>query len=139
MESYLDRIYVPNYQNKVPPIDRKELTLNMTGLTVEEVALMAFNALDLASATMNNDAGCEHRVNYLLNQLVIFTFGARELLRRGERLHVTTDYDYYLGMQDFELWDPEQILVHSSTTISMYVEELQTEIVVLPNEFSIYY
>lgn len=135
----LDALYVTNYQNRVAPVDRVALADTLQGMTVEEVGLSLFHALDMASASLYEDAGCEHKTNHLLNQLVTFTLSARELLSRGLTLHVYTDADYYLGQFELNLCSPEEIRVTSSQTVGMWAEALGIEIDLLPDDFRIEY
>jgi len=135
----VDGLYVTNYQNKVLPVDRVALADTLQSMTDEAVGHSLFNALNRASASLNEDAGCEHKTNFLLNQLVTFTLSAKELLSRGLTLHVLTDANYYLGQFELNIWSPEQIWVSSRQTIGMWAEGLGTEIDLLPDEFRIEY
>lgn len=139
MDVDLDKLYVRNYQNSVTPIDRVALADTLGVMTIEEVGYTLINALSLASASLYEDAGCEHKINYLLNQLVKFTFSARELLNRGLTLHVLTDSNYYLGQFELNLWSPQEIRVTSRETVGIWAEEYGMEIDLLPNEFRIEY
>ncbi len=139
MDDFVDSLYVPNYQNKVVPVDRIALADTQQGMSVEEVGYSLFRALEMAQTSLYEDVGCEHKTNFLLNQLVTFTLSARELLIRGLTLHVYTDADYYLGQFELHLWSPEEIRVTSSQTVGMWAEALGIEIDLLPDDFRVEY
>lgn len=135
----VDGLYVTNYQNKVLPVDRVALADTLQGMTDEAVGHSLFDALVRASASLYEDAGCEHKTNFLINQLVTFTLCARELLARGLTFHVLTDPEHYLGQFELDLWSPEQIWISSRQTLGMWADELGIEIDLLPGEFRLEY
>ena len=120
-------MYWENYQNKVLPVDFAAYQQRILALDFEPLAQEVTHNLSGAGVTMNEDLGCEHSVNQLVNFTGKFVLGVRTLLSGGA--HVRFIGNRFSAMEglDITIQYPDQIDMGGRDCVNLHRGQLVQE------------